>query len=70
MHLFIVFAAILSLVLMITWGKINAFLAFLVVSVATGLLLGIPFENIAGAVYKAWGTRWGSWPSLSCWAPC
>ncbi len=59
MHLFIVLAGILSLVLLITWGKVNAFLAFLVVSVVTGLLLGIPFENIAGAVYKGMGDTLG-----------
>jgi Gnt-I system high-affinity gluconate transporter len=59
MHLLIVFAGILLLVLMISWWKINAFLAFLVVSVITGLLLGIPFENIAGAVYKGMGDTLG-----------
>src|SRR5580698_6204084 len=59
MHLFIVGVAILSLVLLITWGKVNAFLSFLVVSVVTGLLLGIPFENIAGAVYKGMGDTLG-----------
>jgi Gnt-I system high-affinity gluconate transporter len=50
MHLLIVFAGILLLVLMISWGKINAFLSFLVVSVITGLLLGLPVQNIAGAI--------------------
>ena len=59
MHLFIVLAGILTLVLLITWGKVNAFLAFLVVSFVTGLLLGIPFENIAGAVYKGLGDTLG-----------
>ncbi|HTR27815.1 MAG TPA: gluconate:H+ symporter [Puia sp.] len=59
MHLLIVFAGILLLVLMITWGKINAFLAFLVVSVATGLLLGIPPQEIAAAVYKGMGDTLG-----------
>jgi Gnt-I system high-affinity gluconate transporter len=59
MHLFIVFAGILLLVLMISWGKINAFLSFLVVSVIVGLLLGIPFQNIAGAVYKGMGDTLG-----------
>jgi Gnt-I system high-affinity gluconate transporter len=59
MHLLIVFIGILLLVLMITWGKINAFLAFLVVSVVTGLLLGIPPQNIAGAIYKGMGDTLG-----------
>ena len=59
MHLLIVFAGILLLVLMISWGKINAFLSFLVVSVITGLLLGIPVQNIAGAIYKGMGDTLG-----------
>lgn len=59
MHLLIVFAGILLLVAMISWWKINAFLSFLVVSVVAGLLLGIPCENIAGAVYKGMGDTLG-----------
>ena len=59
MHLSIVFAGILLLVLMISWWKINAFLSFLVVSVVTGLMLGIPVQNIAGAVYKGMGDTLG-----------
>jgi Gnt-I system high-affinity gluconate transporter len=59
MHLLIVTAGILLLVLMITWGKINAFLAFLVVSVTIALLLGIPPQNIAAAVYKGMGDTLG-----------
>lgn len=47
------------LVLLISCGKVNAFLAFLVVSITTGLLLGIPFERIAGAVYKGVGDTLG-----------
>jgi Gnt-I system high-affinity gluconate transporter len=59
MHLFIVLLGILLLVALISWGKINAFLAFLVVSIVTGLLLGIPFGNIAGSVYKGIGETLG-----------
>ncbi|HET6256873.1 MAG TPA: gluconate:H+ symporter [Puia sp.] len=59
MHLLIVFAGILLLVLMISWGRINAFLAFLVVSVMVGLFLGIPAEKIPGAVYKGMGDTLG-----------
>jgi Gnt-I system high-affinity gluconate transporter len=59
MHLIIVLAGILLLVLLISWGKVNAFLAFLVVSITTGLLLGIPFQHIAGAVYKGVGDTLG-----------
>src|SRR5580692_4614476 len=59
MHLLLVCLGILLLVALISWGKINAFLAFLVVSIITGLLLGIPFDKIAGAVYKGIGDTLG-----------
>src|ERR1700733_10079176 len=59
MHLLLVLFGILLLVVLISWGKINAFLAFLLVSLVTGLLLGIPFDHIAGAVYKGIGDTLG-----------
>ncbi|MBS1604498.1 MAG: TRAP transporter large permease subunit [Bacteroidetes bacterium] len=59
MNLLIVLFGILLLVLMISWGKVNAFLAFLVVSIFTGLLLGIPFGGIAKSVYKGIGDTLG-----------
>jgi Gnt-I system high-affinity gluconate transporter len=60
MTIFIIILCILALVLLITWGKINAFLAFLIVSIATGLLLGIPLNKITGAVQKGIGDTLGS----------
>ena len=51
---------IILLILLITWGKINAFLAFLVVSIITGLMLGIPFTGITTSVYKGIGDTLGS----------
>jgi Gnt-I system high-affinity gluconate transporter len=59
MNVLIVFLGILLLVLLITWGKVNAFLAFLVVSIITGLLLGIPFQSITASVYKGIGDTLG-----------
>lgn len=59
MHLLLVLLGILLLVALISWGKVNAFLAFLFVSVITGLLLGIPFDRIAGSVYKGIGDTLG-----------
>ena len=59
MHLLIVFIGILLLVLLISWAKINAFLSFLVVSILTGLLLGIPSGNIAASIYKGMGDTLG-----------
>ena len=59
MTLFIVLLGILLLVCLISWGKVNAFLAFLVVSIFTGLLLGIPFNEITHSVYKGIGDTLG-----------
>ncbi|HEV9036677.1 MAG TPA: gluconate:H+ symporter [Puia sp.] len=59
MHLLLVLFGILLLVALISWVKVNAFLAFLFVSVITGLLLGIPFDHIAGSVYRGIGDTLG-----------
>ena len=59
MTFFIVLLGILLLIVLITWGKVNAFLAFLVVSILTGLLLGIPFDQITRSVYKGIGDTLG-----------
>jgi Gnt-I system high-affinity gluconate transporter len=59
MNLLIVLFGILLLVVMISWGKINAFLSFLVVSIVTGLLLGISPASIANSVYKGIGDTLG-----------
>jgi Gnt-I system high-affinity gluconate transporter len=60
MHILIVLFGILLLVLLITWGKMNAFLAFLIVSLTTGLFLGIPLDTITNSVYKGMGDTLGS----------
>jgi Gnt-I system high-affinity gluconate transporter len=60
MTVFIVLICILSLVLLISWGKINAFLAFLVVAIITGLMLGIPVNKITQSVQKGIGDTLGS----------
>jgi len=60
MSLLIIVVCILAFVLLITWGKINPFLAFLVISIVTGLLLGIPFDKVTQAVQKGIGDTLGS----------
>ncbi|KAA2239313.1 gluconate transporter [Chitinophaga agrisoli] len=60
MTLLIIFLCIVALILLISWGKVNAFLAFLLVSIGTGLALGIPFNNIPQSVYKGIGDTLGS----------
>jgi Gnt-I system high-affinity gluconate transporter len=60
MTLFIIFFCIVFLVLLITWAKVNAFLAFLIVAILTGLLLGIPLNKITHSVEKGIGDTLGS----------
>ena len=60
MTFLIIVLAIISLVLLITWGKINPFLAFLVVSIIAGLCLGIPLTKITTSVTKGIGDTLGT----------
>ena len=60
MTLLTIVLCILALVMLITWGKVNAFLAFLIVSILTGVLLGIPLDKITLSVQKGIGDTLGS----------
>ena len=60
MSLFLIFVSIAILVLLITYFKINAFLAFLIVSILAGFLLGIEPALIIGSVQKGMGDMLGS----------
>ena len=60
MTILIVLLCIVALVLLITWGKFNAFLAFLIISILTGLVLGIPLDKITQSVQKGIGDTLGS----------
>lgn len=60
MTLFILVLCIISLVLLITLGKVNAFLAFLIVSIVGGLALGMPLNTIGQSVNKGLGDTLGS----------
>jgi Gnt-I system high-affinity gluconate transporter len=53
-------ACIVCLVLLITWAKLNPFLAFLIVGTLAGLLLGIPLQTISASVNKGIGDTLGS----------
>jgi Gnt-I system high-affinity gluconate transporter len=48
------------LVLLITWAKINPFLAFLIVSIIAGIFRGIPLEKISESLQKGIGDMLGS----------
>jgi Gnt-I system high-affinity gluconate transporter len=58
--LIIVFLCIVALILLITWAKFNPFLAFLIVSISAGLVLGIPLNKISASVQKGIGDTLGS----------
>jgi len=60
MTIFIVLLSIVVLVLLITWAKLNAFLALLLVSIMAGIALGIPLANIIQSVQKGIGDTLGS----------
>lgn len=60
MTVLIVIGCILLLVLLTTWGKINAFIAFLFVSILAGLSLGVPLTSITKSVQKGVGDILGS----------
>ncbi len=60
MTFIIIFGCIAALILLITWGKVNPFLAFLFISILAGVLLGIPFNKVMGSVQKGIGDMLGS----------
>ncbi|MBI3720539.1 MAG: gluconate transporter [Sphingobacteriales bacterium] len=55
MSIIIIFVCIVLLVLLITWLKFNPFLAFLIISILAGLLLGIPVTQVTQSVKKGIG---------------
>ena len=59
MSILIVLSCIALLVLFITWFKINPFLAFLIISILTGFLLGIDFATLTASVQKGMGDMLG-----------
>lgn len=59
MAFIIVLFCILILILLLTWGKLNAFLAFLLVSVLAGLLLGMPADKVPASLQKGIGDTMG-----------
>jgi Gnt-I system high-affinity gluconate transporter len=60
MSILIVLLCIALLILLITQFKINAFIAFLIVSILAGLLLGIDAANVTASIQKGIGDMLGS----------
>jgi Gnt-I system high-affinity gluconate transporter len=51
---------ILLLILLISWLRFNTFIAFILVSITGGLLLGLPLEKIPASIQKGIGDTLGS----------
>ncbi|MCJ8209190.1 gluconate:H+ symporter [Mucilaginibacter sp. RS28] len=51
---------ILLLVMLISWAKVNAYLAFLIVALLAGCLFGMPFTRVITSVNKGLGDTLGS----------
>ena len=66
MTFIIILFCIVTLILLITWGKVNAFLAFLIVSILAALLLGIPFMQVTASIQKGIGDTLGSLVIIIC----
>jgi len=60
MTILILIFCILLLVALITWAKVNAFLAFLMVALLAGCLFGMPFTKVIASVNKGLGDTLGS----------
>ncbi len=66
MTLLIVLICIAGLIILISACKVNAFLAFLIISVMAGLMLGIPVTQITKSVEKGIGDTLGSLVIILC----
>lgn len=60
------FLVVIALICLISWFKINPFIAFIMVSIVAGLALGIPFSQITTAVQKGIGDMMASIVIVIC----
>lgn len=63
---FTLFLVVIALICLISWFKINPFIAFIFVSILAGLALGIPFSQITAAVQKGIGDMMASIVIVIC----
>ena len=66
MTLLSIIFAIILLVLLVSWAKLNPFIAFLIVSLTVGLALGIPFDKVTKSVEKGLGDTFGAISIIIC----
>lgn len=62
----VILFCIVLLILLVSWAKVNPFLAFLLVSITAGLLLGIPVNKVTAAVQKGMGDILGQLLIIIC----
>lgn len=60
MTLLVILVAVLALIVLISWGKVNGFLAFLLVTIPAGFALGLGSAQVLAAVQKGLGDTLGS----------
>lgn len=66
MVLTIILICIILLILLVSWGKVNPFVAFLIVAIAAGLLLGIPINKLMASIQKGMGDIMGKLLIIIC----
>lgn len=66
MEIWYVLASIVLLVLLISWGKVQPFLAFLVASAVAGALLGLELDKIPGVLDRGVGNLLGGLLGIVC----
>lgn len=66
MEIFWVLASIVLLVLLISWGKIHPFIAFLLTSIFAGFVLGLPLDRVPHSIQKGLGDMLGSLVAIIC----
>ena len=66
MPLLIILLCIILLVILVSWAKVNPFLAFLIVSILAGILLGIPLDKVTSSVQKGLGDTLSSITIIIC----
>ena len=66
MSIIIILLSIILLVLLVSWAKVNTFIAFLLVAIFAGLFLGIPLDKITSSVQKGLGDTLSSITIIIC----
>src|SRR5262245_12788368 len=66
MEIWYVFASIILLVLLISWGKVQPFLAFLVTSSVAAVLLGLSIDKVPGVLERGVGNILDSLLGIVC----